>query len=324
MFGFSLLAADPVAAFRPSTPYLLIVEGAAIAAVILVALNYLTRSGTIARATLKEALRQPIFILIALIAMVFILVNIFVPFFTLGDDTRVFIDCGLQAVLVSALLLSVWTASMSVADEIEGKTAMTLLSKPINRRQFIFGKYSGILQAALIMIAILGVALFVATYWKFGYDLRESGEEEPPFLDIAGGFPWVIPIRWYVAAQILPGLALIACEVAVLTAVSVAISTRMPMLVNMVTCFAIFVIGHLTPVLVQTSFQGDALVFVRFVAQLLATVLPTLDIFNMSAAVSTGAAIPADYLGFSLLYCLAYSAAAIFMAFILFEDRDLA
>jgi ABC-type transport system involved in multi-copper enzyme maturation permease subunit len=319
MSDLVLLAADP-----PQTPYLAIAVGAVIFAALFVAANYLTRSGTIARATIKEALRQPIFALMTAIAIVVIVANMYIPFFTLGSDTRVFIDCGLQTILISALLLSVWTASMSVADEIEGKTAMTLLSKPINRRQFIIGKFSGILQAALMMICLLGLVLFVMTYLKFGYDQRETGQVQAPILDLSGGFPYIVLVRWNAALQILPGLALITFEVAVLTAVSVAISTRMPMLVNMVSCFAIFVIGHLTPVLVQTSFQGDALVFVRFIAQLLATVLPSVDNFNMSTAISTGAPIPLDYLAYSLLYALAYSAAAVLLAFILFEDRDLA
>lgn len=324
MSALTLLAQAAEAPVGPRTPFGMIAVGAVIVAAILVATNYLTRAGTIARATVKEAFRQPIFSLMTGIGALVILVNYWIPFFTMGSDTRVFIDCGLQTILICSLLLSVWTASISVADEIEGKTAMTLLSKPINRRQFIVGKYSGILQAALMMIALLGLVLFVASYLKFGYDQRETGEVEAPILNLSGGFPYVEPVRWFVALQILPALALIGFEVAVMTAVSVAISTRMPMLVNMVTCFAIFVIGHLTPVLVQTSFQGEALVFVRFVAQLLATVLPTLDIFNMSTAVSTGAPIPADYLGMSLVYCLAYSTAAVLLAFILFEDRDLA
>ncbi|MBX3439666.1 MAG: ABC transporter permease subunit, partial [Planctomycetaceae bacterium] len=267
-----------------TTPFGAIGIGAVVLLAIFVAINLFTRSGTIARATLKEALRQPIFSLMAAIGILVILANYFIPFFTLGSDTRVFIDCGLQTILIASLLLSVWTASMSVADEIEGKTAMTLLSKPINRRQFILGKYIGILQAATLMIVVLGAVLFVATYSKYGYDLQESGQERPPFMNIEDGFPFVNPIRTMAALTILPGLTLILFEVAVMTAVSVAISTRMPMLVNMVSCFAIFVIGHLTPVLVQTSFQGDALVFVRFVAQLLATILPTLDMFNMSTA----------------------------------------
>ncbi|MCA9076031.1 MAG: ABC transporter permease subunit [Planctomycetaceae bacterium] len=306
------------------TPYGLILIGAVVAAIAFITANYLTRSGTIARATLKEAIRQPVFSLMIGLALLIIVANMYIPFFTMGSDTRVFIDCGLQTILICALLLSVWTASMSVADEIEGKTAMTLLSKPINRRQFILGKYSGIIQAALIMIAFVGFVLFVTTYFKFGYDQKEQGEVQTALFDMSAGFPYLAAERLAVALQILPVLALISFEVAVLTAVSVAISTRLPMLVNMVSCFAIFVVGHLTPVLVQETAQGGALVFVTFFAQLLATILPSVDLFNMSTAVSTGAPIPGSYLGATLLYCLAYCTAAVLLAFILFEDRDLA
>src|SRR5690606_8209586 len=108
----------------------------------------------------------------------------------------------------------------------------------------------------------------------------------------------------------------------VMAAVSVAISTRVPMLVNMSTCFAVFVIGHLTPVLVQSNNVQN--VFVKFVARLLATILPGFDHFNMSAAISTGKVIPPDYIGLAGLYCLAYVAAMIAVGFLLFEDRDLA
>ncbi len=318
-----LLAAEESAGI-PETPYWGIIIAALVVAVGMMLFNYLTRAGTIARATIKESLRQPVFVLLTLLALFVISANYWIPFFTLGSDTLVFKDCGLQTILICALLLAVWTASMSVAEEIEGKTAMTLLSKPINRRQFILGKYMGILQTALILILITGTYLVVSTYFKVGYDQRESGKEVAAYVEWDAWRPVLAGERLRSAADNLPALALISFEVAIMTAVSVAISTRAPMMVNMVTCFAIFVIGHLTPVLVQSSFQGDSLVFVRFFAQLLATILPTLDNFNMSTAVATGAPIPANYLLFAALYCVVYSTAAVLLAFLLFEDRDLA
>ncbi|MFG0296550.1 MAG: ABC transporter permease subunit, partial [Maioricimonas sp. JB045] len=138
-----LLAADEtlVAASRPVAPYVVVLWGAAVLIVGLLLFNYLTRAGTIARATIKEAVRQPVFLLLLGTSALIILANTYVPFFSMGDDTKMFMDCGLATILICSLLLSVWTASISVADEIEGKTAMTLLSKPITRRQFIVGKY---------------------------------------------------------------------------------------------------------------------------------------------------------------------------------------
>jgi ABC-type transport system involved in multi-copper enzyme maturation permease subunit len=121
---------------------------------------------------------------------------------------------------------------------------------------------------------------------------------------------------------VLPGFALIFLEIAVLTAVSVAISTRMPMVVNIVTSLAIFVIGHIIPMLVQSG--AIKIEIVDFMAKFIATVLPNLDYFNMSAAVATGQLIPPSYLLAALAYSVVYGGAAILLSFILFEDRDLA
>jgi ABC-type transport system involved in multi-copper enzyme maturation permease subunit len=321
-FGLVLAQAAPPTAQQS---YLAIGIGAAVVAVGLLLTDYFTRAGTIAAAA-NEALRQPVFLLLLTLGILVIGANYYVPFFSLGEDTKMFIDCGLATVLICSLLLSVWTASMSVADEIEGKTAMTLLSKPITRRQFVVGKYLGITQTALILILVVGTAFFVLTYFKFGYDARESGKEQPEvfvWADVGGmKVPAPEPERLSVALKIIPALSLIFMEVAVLTAVSVAISTRFPMLFNIVTCFAIFVVSHLTPVLVASTFKD--LPPVRLLAQVLATLLPALDNFNMSAAVATGKDVPVMYLGLCAAYCLAYATAAVLLGFIMFEERDLA
>jgi hypothetical protein len=52
----------------------------------LVWFTYWTRAGVIARATTKEAVRQPVFALLMAIALVITVVNTFLPFFTLGED----------------------------------------------------------------------------------------------------------------------------------------------------------------------------------------------------------------------------------------------
>ena len=125
--------------------------------------------------------------------------------------------------------------------------------------------------------------------------------------------------------QVLPGLALGFFEVTVLTAVSVAISTRLPMLVNLVVCISIFFLGHLTPILVEATGNGRSNELVHFMANLFAFALPELEFFNASPAISTGAIIP--WIGYvlpALGYCLLYSGAALAFAFLLFEDRDLA
>lgn len=270
-----------------------------------------TRSGIIARAAAKEAIRQPVFPLLLALSILMLVVNTFVPFFSLGEDVKMLEICGMATMLICGMLLAVWTSSMSIADEIEGKTAMTLLSKPINRRQFIVGKFIGI-QSAVAMLLIPTLLVFIGlVYYKVFYDAHES-------------------VNMYIteaealreAVSIIPGALLCFFEITILSAISVAISTRLPMVVNLVTCLAIFVVGHLTTSLVASNLGQFPPV--KFMAYVISLILPAVETFNVETAMVRGALVPADYVGMTALYSVAYATVAILVAFMLFEDRDLA
>jgi ABC-type transport system involved in multi-copper enzyme maturation permease subunit len=265
----------------------------------------------IAAATAKEAVAQPLYILVMLGGAFALVSFIYIPYNTFGEDVKILKDSGLTTIMVLAILVGLWTASASVADEIEGKTAVTLLSKPISRRQFVIGKFLGIAWPLFLMFVVLGAILLITVSYKVVYDARETANPEPNW-------------QQCYAAMIgtVPGLALAFMETIVLTSISVAISTRLPMLPNLIICGSIYVLGHLGPLIVQSS--AGQLEFVAFIGKLIAVVLPVLDHFNVQAAVAGGVDIPMAYLGWALVYCLLYSTAAMLLALILFEDRDLA
>jgi ABC-type transport system involved in multi-copper enzyme maturation permease subunit len=272
------------------------------------------KSLTIAIATAKEAIRQPAFFVLAFIAGASLICSIFIAYFTFGEDIKMYKDTGLTTISFAGLLLALLTASSTVAEEIEGKTAITLLSKPINRRQFIVGKFLGIELGVLTLFVLLGTLFALGVWYKYSYDARENA-----------GSVVEASKQWAQVLQVMPGLALGFMEVTVLAAISVAISTRLPMLVNLVVCIAIFFLGHLSPVLVEATQQGQANELVSFMARLFAWALPALEFFNAGPAISTGVQIP--WLGYvlpALGYCMLYSGAALLFAFLLFEDRDLA
>jgi ABC-type transport system involved in multi-copper enzyme maturation permease subunit len=274
------------------------------------------KSLTIALATAKEAIRQPAFFVMAAFAGGLLLVTIWVSYFTFGEDIKMYKDTGLTTISFFCMLLALLTASSTVADEIEGKTAITLLSKPINRRQFIMGKFLGIELGVLTLYVLLGILFSAGVFYKYEYDLREA----------AGGIAERAK-QWEQVRQILPGLVLGFFEVTVLTSISVAISTRLPMLANLVVCILIFFLGHLSPVLVEAANAPDSQIneLVGFMARLFAWALPSLEFFNAGPSISTGAVIPwAGYVLPAFGYCVLYSGAALLFAFLLFEDRDLA
>src|SRR6478672_1074732 len=162
-FSTFLLAADEQSELHElKTTLWLTGAGFTVVLAALIAVLYSTRAGIIARATAKEALRQPVFALLLVLSLMMLVLNTYVPFFSLGDDVKMLEICGLSTILISGMFLAIWTSSMSIADEIEGKTAMTLLSKPINRRQFVVGKYLGIFQAILwYMLPVVTVFLIL-------------------------------------------------------------------------------------------------------------------------------------------------------------------
>jgi len=265
----------------------------------------------IALATSKEAIAQPIYILALVVGAVAMVVFIYIPYNTFGEDVKMLKDSGLTTIMVLAIFVGLWTASVSVADEIEGRTALTLLSKPISRRQFVLGKFLGIIWPTVLLFIVLGVVLLITVSYKVVYDSRESSNPVPDWQ------------QCYTAmVTTVPGLVLALMETIVLISISVAISTRLPMMPNLLICGTIYVLGHLGPLIVQSS--AGQIEYVAFIGRLIAVVLPVLDHFNIQAAVAGGVDIPMVYLGWALLYCALYSAAAMLLALILFEDRDLA
>ncbi len=144
---------------------------------------------------------------------------------------------------------------------------------------------------------------------RVGYDARESGEATPEYFvlqELSGRSAGRLTCRTSATCGSPSGPSRIRTDLPRdrgSPAISVAISTRSPMVANVVSRLAIFVVGHLTPVLVQSGeLQFEV---VEFMARLIATAAPNLDSFNVSAAVATGQLIPPLY----LLEALVYSAA---------------
>ncbi len=209
------------------------------------------------------------------------------------------------------MILALWTASVTIAEEIEGRTALTLLSKPVGRRQFIIGKFLGILGPVVILFIVFGAIFLASVSYKVVYDARETSRSDPTWQECQQEMQ-----------QIAPGLALAFMETTVLVSISVAISTRLPMMANLIICAAIYVLGHLVPMLANSAL--GQIEQVGFIAGLLAAILPVLEHFNIYTAIATGQEVPLAYLGLAGVYCLLYVGLAMMVALLLFEDRDLA
>ncbi|MFT5525030.1 MAG: ABC-type transport system involved in multi-copper enzyme maturation permease subunit [Pirellulaceae bacterium] len=271
----------------------------------------LPKVSAIALATYKSEIVQPLFMIVLFLGIVAIVTFIFVPYYTLGEDIKLLKESGLTLIMILCIIQAVWAAGTSIAEEIDGKTALTVLSKPIGRRDFIIGKFVGIAWTVSLLFLVLGMVLLICVAYKPIYDYGEGSPTEPT---------WAI--CYLEMASTVPGLALGLMETLVLAALSVCISTRLPMLANFILSFGIYWLGHLTPLLIQSS-DEDVFPVVRFFGQLIATIVPNLDHFNIHAAIANGVSVPLSYLGVTFAYSVIYSVIALLLALVLFEDRDL-
>jgi hypothetical protein len=156
------------------------------------------------------------------------------------------------------------------------------------------------------------------------------------FGEVARNFQFGVNLWFAEALDTLPGLVLGFCQVMVLLAIAVALATRLPMIVTLVTCFVLFMLGHLAPVLVvvaehmrQPGAAPSATAdLVYFMAQLFNALLPALEFFNLGPVIARDAPPDAQqfalYVGSVVLYAVMYTGIVLLLGLVLFEDRDLA
>jgi len=306
-------------------------------ATFLLMLQVWPKGGAVALAAFQEGLRQPKYWVLVVAGISLMAVSTIIPFFTFGEDIKVVKELCFVCTMLMPGIFGLLAASISVSEEIEGRTAVTLMSKPILRRDFLLGKFVGIALAALTMTIFLGWWLIWVVLYKDYLDPPIAAPEVPDpawitefisgigqgsVADITRGMClWISD-----AGEALPGLVIGFCQVMVITALAVALATRVPMIVNIVACFAVYFLGHLTTILTEVTARENALV--RFIAQLFDTILPSLDNFDVGPAIIRDNPVPPmDYTIYAAhvtLYGLTFTAIALLLGLILFEDRDLA
>lgn len=129
---------------------------------------------TIARNTFVESVRQPILLLLILISGLLQIFNTWTAAFSMGrsssaevyGDNKLLLDVGLATIFGAGVLMAAFLATAVISSEIERKTMLTVVSKPIARGWVVLGKYLGV--AAAITGATLVMLLFLLLAIRHG------------------------------------------------------------------------------------------------------------------------------------------------------------
>ena len=115
----------------------------------------------IALNTFKEAIRDRILYLLLFFAAVCIIFSRILALLTVGDRAKIITDVGLASLSLFGVLMAIMIGTGLVYKEIDKRTIYTLLSKPIQRYQFLLGKYLGLLLTLFVMLVLMVLIFLV-------------------------------------------------------------------------------------------------------------------------------------------------------------------
>lgn len=119
-------------------------------------------SRVVAVNTFREAVRDRVLYNLIFFALLMIGASILVGQISVGVDKMVIINLGLTAISVFGLVMAIFIGVGLVYKEIEKRTLYALLSKPLQRWEFIAGKYAGLLLTLIVNTALMTAGLAAA------------------------------------------------------------------------------------------------------------------------------------------------------------------
>ncbi len=112
--------------------------------------------------TFKEVIRDRILYALLLFAILLIGLSLALGQLSFAEQARISANFGLSAIHICAVALAIFIGSNLVYKEIDKKTILTILVRPISRLQFILGKALGLTLLILTMMAgLAGILILV-------------------------------------------------------------------------------------------------------------------------------------------------------------------
>src|SRR5207248_3641687 len=113
----------------------------------------------IAGNTVRELIRSKLLYNLLLFAVLFTGASLLVAQLTIGNWSRIILDMGLGAIEISGVLVAVIIGVGLVAGEVQRKTILPTLAKPVPRWAFCLGRYAGLVALLAANVALMLVVL---------------------------------------------------------------------------------------------------------------------------------------------------------------------
>lgn len=247
---------------------------------------------SIALVTFREVVRRKVQVSLLLFGALLILSAYLVGNLTIGDWHRIVSDVGLSAMQLIGILVAVFVGSSLVSGDIERRVLQPVVAKPVSRTQYIVGRYLGLAAILVANLVAMGVLLGAVL-------VLDAGSMKP------------------IDRAFLSAVALTGAQYLVVAAVAVLFSSITSTTLAAIFSLAVALAGQYTSE-VRALWQGPG----TWVPRLLWYLLPNLGALNANDSVIYRTPPPAQA-WLAALYALLYAGAALSIAALAFEKRDL-
>jgi len=271
----------------------------------------LRRTRLIAFNTVREAARQKLYGFVGVLAAAFVLGARSLRDFNFGAPELKFLaDCGFGVMAFFGAALVITATAQLFFSEIENRTVLTLLAKPVWRAEFILGKFIGLAFVAGVFCTVVTLLLMQVLASREAQLLREFPD--------ASGLGAFVSYSNVIFAGVLQWLKL-----AVLAAFTLLVASfAQTQLFTVVTGFFILVIGHLQ-YLAQDAYARGGSWLGRGMSGLMATAFPNFQLFALADGLNVGEALPWWHVARVAVYALGYIGVACGLAVLSFRQREI-
>ncbi|WP_414529459.1 ABC transporter permease [Nodularia chucula] len=250
----------------------------------------------IAKNVFQQMVRDRILYIIGFYAILLAIGLRVLPEFAAATEDKMFLDFGIAAMSVVTLIVAIFVGTGLVNQEIDKRTILLLIAKPVSRIEIICGKFLGLASVLAVLVAVMTVIYL-------------------GFLQL-GNIP-------HSALSILIGSGFLIVQSSLITAVAITFGVFTSSLLAVTLTFAVYLMGNITPDLVNLGRLSDNLMLQR-VTQALYLILPDLSRLDLKNDVVYG--LPAlpdpSVLISSVVYGLVYMILLLAIANLLFLRRE--
>ena len=139
----------------------------------------LSRIWVVATNVFKEVIRDRVLYLVGLYAILMFAAAALLPSVAANAQDKIILDIGLAGIHLLGLVVTVFVGTGLINKEIEKRTVLVLISKPVSRLEFILGKHLGLSAVLAVLLGgltaiyfgILAVSLYTKHSTKDAYEL---------------------------------------------------------------------------------------------------------------------------------------------------------